>query len=69
MARTKTETHYGCASCGMKVSEDQFKAGKNTCTHKDCDQFGEKLEKMEHCAGCGDDYVKSQAAEHETCNQ
>jgi hypothetical protein len=69
MAKVKTKTQYGCSgSCGGIVSEDDFRNGKRTCGDEDCDRYGQPLEKMEHCPGCGQDFLPQDADEHETCS-
>jgi hypothetical protein len=69
MGKTTTQVHYGCAgSCGGQVTEEQYKAGKTTCGDKSCDMYGKSLQKMEHCAGCGEDYLPEAAADHDGCN-
>jgi hypothetical protein len=70
MGKTATKTHYGCTgSCGGQVTEEQYIAGKKTCGDKSCDQYGKPLQKMEHCMGCGEDYLPDAAEDHEACCQ
>ena len=64
-----TKTHYGCTgSCGGEVTEEQFRAGKQTCGDKTCDKYGEPLEKMKYCSACSEYYTSESADEHAACD-
>ncbi len=58
------EIRYVCLDgCNMMVTVKEFKAGKNTCTKKNCSRSGKPLLRSEYCARCntsfeeGEDHV------------
>ena len=59
-----SEIRYLCeGNCNTKVTIDEFKQGKNTCTSKDCDNHGQPLIRGEYCPSCnttfdeGEDHI------------
>ncbi len=55
---------YVCeGSCHGKVTEEEYKEGKNVCGAKDCDHSGKPLVRNEYCSRCnttfeeGEDHI------------
>ena len=58
------QIRYVCeGSCQGKVTEEEFKNGKNTCASEGCKNFGQPLVRSEYCPRCntvfeeGEDHV------------